>query len=80
MLLVHFHLCILNLQISFNLLARNLVYIRLKNIELLMAWKRVDTETTVSTDCSGLPDSAEVPSLEKYYVSGGLLVLLFILY
>lgn len=45
-----------------------------------MAWKKVDTETTVSTDFSALLDYAELLSLEKYYVSGGLLVLLFILY
>lgn len=65
---------------SFNQLARNLVSIWLKNTELLMAWKKVDTETTVSTDFSALLDYAELLSLEKYYVSGGLLVLLFILY
>lgn len=62
---------------SFNQLAGNLVSIRLKNIKLLIAWKKVDTEATVSTDSSVLPDYAEVLSLEKYYISGGLLVLLF---
>lgn len=65
---------------SFNHLARNLVSIRLKKIKLLMAWKKVDTETTVSAGCSALADYAQVLSLEKYYVSGGLLVLLFSLY
>lgn len=64
----------------FNHLTRNFVSIRLKNIKLLMAWKKIDSETTVSTGCSALPDYTQVLSLEKYYVSGGFLVLLFILY